>query len=226
MSALDQLRDSLLHAGVKSCGIVGVGSSTMEGYLQPDPEKRWFTRLIRAWQAEFGGTDPVQYSQTASFTKRVGTGVHGYNRGFAGTNSSNYLWSGDIVRINSLAPAAVLHAICSNDMAAGTAPSTSKKNLLSKLDMFQGGVPHIFIHHHKRYNQPKFAYYWGDYLAKLKEIEQERENVSVVNLAYEFEHELGIPFDDRFRLMLSDKTHLNAEGHSALAQRAYGALLV
>lgn len=211
---------ALAAADGKPCNVVGVGSSTMEGYLQSDVEKKWFTRLVRAWQTEFGGSDAVQYSQTATFTKRTGNGVHGYNRGFAGKTSADYLWSADIAKLNALAPAAVLHAICSNDMQNGVDPAVSKKNILGKLDLFTPGVPHIFVHHHKRYNSLTFRYFWGDYLAKLREIEQERDDVSVVNLAYEFEHELGIPSTDPFRLMLADKTHLNAEGHATLAQRA------
>lgn len=220
---IGKLTTALTAATTKPCNIVGVGSSTMQGYLQDDVEKRWFTRLVRAWQDERGGTDAVQYSTAGTFTERTTSGVHGYNLGEAGATSATYLTAAEITKINALDPAVVIHAIMSNDLATNVDPAVSKKNLLAKLDLFDAGTQHIFVHHHKRFDAT-FKHYWVEYLTKLQEIETEHSNVTVVNLAYEFEHEAGIPSGDWFRLVLPDKTHLTTEGHLLMAYLTHKAI--
>lgn len=221
MSSATRLHAALALSRSRPCAVVGVGSSTMQGYLQTDPEAKWFTRLIRKWQPD---ASTVQYSPAADFTKRTTAGVHGYNAGEASTTSTNYLWSAEIAKLNALTPAAVLHMVGSNDMAEGVDPAVTKRNLTGKLAVFNPGPAHIFIHHHKRYNQTAFRYKWSDYLSRLREIEAERADVLVIDLAGEFEKHLGIPSTDPQRLMLTDKTHLNSAGHAVMADLVHTAI--
>jgi lysophospholipase L1-like esterase len=228
VTAVVKLSSALATAHLRPVGIVGAGSSTMEGYGLTGEAPRWFTRFIRALQRAYptpsGAESSVQRSNTASFTKRTTPGVHGYNAGHSGKTSWDYLTDAETAAISSLVPAAVLHSVGSNDMANGVAPSTFERNLSNRIQSFQisGYCAHIYVHHHQRAGS--FAYPWQAYLEAAENVAARMPGVmEVVDLSAGFRL-LGIPGIDGRKYLQADKTHLNEAGHAVLADWVVRAL--
>jgi lysophospholipase L1-like esterase len=227
--AAKKLHDGLAASGSKPCGIVGVGSSTMAGYLLSNKTDAWFSKFIRLVQARHPAPDgtesTTQYSTTATFTRRVQPGVHGYSAGQASTTSADYVWSSEIAKIKALDPRGVIHMVGSNDMAAGVPPSKVRSQILYRLDegWSQGWCSHIYVHQHRR--NGSFAYPWSQYRDVWQGIAQERPTtVGVIDVSDEFAA-IGIPGNDTRSYLQADGIHLEPAGHTMMARLVFGAIM-
>jgi lysophospholipase L1-like esterase len=214
----------------RTATMLGVGSSTMEGYLIPDKSQRWWTKFIRMLQREFpapGGTESaIQYSSSGDFTTLyTRAGVHGYNMGQASTTSETYLNTTELAKVSDLNPDTVFHMVGSNDMAADFAPSRTRSNILYRLDRIttDGYCPHLYIHQHCRNGE--FEYEWSTYRDVWLRIEQERPGaVGVLDVSDAFRIQ-GIPGSDGRNILQSDNTHLTVGGQAIMARYVFDKLI-
>lgn len=226
-TALSILDAHLAQAAIAPVPIVFVGSSTTEGAGASTHEDRYVNLVTRALQDRYGGSSPVQASQTAVFTEETGPGVHGYNAGHGGTTASDYLNTAKRNRIADLAPAAIVHMIGSNDFYQGVDPDSYKNSITFHLNAIDGQVTHpmvhVLVHSYERWGHTP-TYEWHEYADALRELEEARANVAFVDVTAAFAA-VGVPSTDPMDLILPDRVHANDAGYRVLAQAVLGALV-
>lgn len=217
------LREALDHAGSAPQGLVFTGSSTTFGTGASNASKRYVNLVVTTLQTLYpsGGTEStVQDSTSATFTKVLTPGVHGYNAGEGGTTSANFLTSTERTNIGNLNPAAVFIMIGANDYANGVVPTTFKSNLATVLADLHTKAPNAFLflaHTFQRLDVITPAYPWSQYRTQLIELAQANPAWTIfLDVGDEFAAQ-GVPGTDPNDLVASDAIHPTDAGHQLIA---------
>lgn len=197
--------------------VVLVGSSTSAA------NPGYATMFAERMRDEFyPGEGSVQYSPTGDFTLDTSAGLHLYNAAAPSTHGGTYLPASKAEKIGALDPALVIHMVGSNDWAGGRTPATYEADMraaLARCDSeIPGPVQHVFVHSFPRpdINGPG-AYPWGDYLAVLRFVVEERADSAVLDISDAFAR-VGVPGSDPLSLISGDGVHPSTDGDAFITE--------
>ncbi|RZT87427.1 lysophospholipase L1-like esterase [Pseudonocardia sediminis] len=231
-TALGKLRAGLAARRVTPCRVVFVGSSTTEGYLITNPGARYVNQLAARLQAGYQSgilAEPAVLTVNEAYAApSPAPGVHGYNAGASGTDSSTYLGQTARERIGSLNPRAVIHMIGSNDYANGMALGTYKANVAAQITSLKGLITgpcvHVLVHSYNRGDVASPANPWDLYGQALYELAAaDPDNVAFIDLSRTM-RAAGTPAADPLDLFASDLVHMEEAGHAFMADTMMTAL--
>ena len=230
--ALAIARARLSQAASEPVAIVFAGSSTTEGTGASSPAAGYANQLNGFLQQAYPSDEPetpMQWSQSANFSKVMNPGVHTYNAAEGGTVAGNYLTDAESTKVASLNPAVIFHMVGANDWLRGEPISVYRADLLARLDNLDQQIAaphlHVLVQSYRMLRSPAVAGgpSWDEYGEVLEDIAAARPNVAVIDYAAAFAA-VGVPGSDPLDLIGSDNTHATDAGHRLIAYSIRDAL--
>lgn len=200
-----------------------VGSSTTAGVAASAPSRSWVqlmaARLADAAVLRRDGALPRDGALAAPTGSTPTAPVRVIGAGVPGATAADYL-TPDAVRAAATAPHLVIHMVGSNDAHRGVPPEGYVRDVAAgcaRLDDAAGtALPHLLVHSYHRADDVDRRLPWHRFGAQLRALAAER-GAAFADLSATY-RALGVPGDDRHRLMDADRIHQNDAGHALMAE--------